>query len=91
MYSGFAGIVSRTVRLPSTPSLRRSLVSTPAFSYRNLKNPSAKIGYEFKPSQPGKAAKTGETSLSIVRPPVVLVHGTYDTPLACWQTRTASD
>lgn len=49
------------------------------------------IGATFKPSVETAPAGSGEVSGTLVRPPVVLVHGTYDNPKECWQTVDADD
>ncbi len=38
----------------------------------------------FTAKEPAKAKGDATVSLTVVRPPVVLVHGTYDNPTECW-------
>ncbi|MBI3923170.1 MAG: alpha/beta fold hydrolase [Armatimonadetes bacterium] len=49
------------------------------------------IRANFKPNVETAKVISGEASGTLVRPPVVLVHGTYDNPKECWNTKDADD
>ncbi len=46
---------------------------------------------DVTPTAPNNSAMNEEANLRLVRPPVVLVHGTYDDPKECWQTINDKD
>ena len=45
-----------------------------------------KVGLRFKPSA-GGADVEAEQTFNLIRPPVVLAHGTFDEPISCWKTK----
>ncbi len=49
------------------------------------------INANFKSNVESTQSISGDVSGTLVRPPVVLVHGTYDNPKECWQTKDPDD
>ena len=49
------------------------------------------INASFKSNVESTQSISGDVSGTLVRPPVVLVHGTYDNPKECWQTKDPDD
>ncbi|GEM_PF-1563165 len=44
------------------------------------------VNFHFRPTDPAKEELKSGGSFNLIRPPVVLVHGTYDRPSDCWDT-----
>lgn len=49
------------------------------------------LNARFVPEDGKNKSGLARREIRIVRPPVVLVHGTYDNPKACWNTKEADD
>lgn len=46
---------------------------------------SVSLAFRFESNEPGVKPHAEQVPLELYRPPVVLVHGTYDNPRYCWQ------
>lgn len=89
-------VETQTVTLPA----KGDSVKPTFAAFAIYRPPSYPVNYlgarvEFKvdvtPTAPNNSAMSEEANLRLVRPPVVLVHGTYDDPKECWQTINDKD
>jgi tetratricopeptide (TPR) repeat protein/pimeloyl-ACP methyl ester carboxylesterase len=82
---------SRSVAMPSGPRNYAFALYRPPPMVPEDGNCNFTIRGNFKPNVETAQVISGEASGTLVRPPVVLVHGTYDNPRECWMTKDADD
>jgi tetratricopeptide (TPR) repeat protein len=78
-----------TIADPSDPAKKKFFgfaLYRPPSNWANLGSPKVNLAAEFENGS-GRSVKT----LRLVRPPVVLVHGTFDSPKGCYNTRDDAD
>ncbi len=89
--NGSPSVEAQTVDDPRKKKLHYAFaLYRPPSYYSSTLDPNVGVSFSFSPAS-GSGVPGGDLKLHLVRPPIVLVHGTYDDPVACWQTRDEAD